>query len=1046
MSKTQSLRLTGSTEIVTVPVQKVEGQDLVCWETIEQAFPGVQYVKNDDVAIPRYIKHVPEKVLHVVLSNTTERVRADAAATSSMAPEAALDSVQTVGGAISHANGSRDSSVDDNLVEGLQVASASETTLVDNNGIHSSSSDSSILPPSSVEATSKTVLSFIDVLKRASKKTKEADVQAPQQESDTKMAYMIKLLEASDAKQEELRQLQKQALDQQEEMKQLQKAADARQERMNQLQQQTLEQQEEMKQLAQGHHEEIKQLQIQALGQLAVLQSRVQAVLTQTYELHEYPIPRLFIVLPQYPSGWDVLQPFTEKYRLYFLCECGEHTKNPDSNSNIPHTIHLAKHEGYEISRPNEFFEQYGPYILTILKMLKFGISVASVAVPAVAHLMNTDALDHAAKGLEQLKNCIEPGMNEVISKMEKDSTNEGEAIEDFASQMESKEALEGADLRKLETFLKDKDENKVLGNLYRTVTDEGHVKWVCIDHYRENYKQTAAEAFRRAVDSLEGTFDENNGLVRVKLRSRVLANQFYMALRNARSVHELDIVFDWACTGTDIQALEDALRRSVVAVLRVDLRQFRPSLTSKLTSIPVRYEALYRIMDPPNMKSIHIVLPEDLIEPSNFTPKRPPHLREISFAIPVGSWIYVQVEALEPGSTSTTWHLRDGSERSNKPLTLTEGLSTRTSLDFSGDSIGNKGAEALSEALKINSTVTALGLRCTSIGGKGAQALSEALKTNSTLTTLDLASNWIGANGAQALSEAFKINSTLTTLFLRHNSIGDKGAQALSEALKFNSTLIALQLYGNSIGANGAQALSEALKTNSTLTSLDLGDNSIGANGAQALSEALKTNSTLTTLNLRDNSIEANGAQALSEALKTNSTLTTLCLRKNSIEANGAQALSKALKINSTLTFLYLEENWIGKSGAQVLSEALKTNSTLTNLYLKDNSIGDNGAQALSKALKINSTLTTLDLEDNSIELEGAQALSEALKTNSTLTTLDLYNNSIGDKGAQALSEALKTNSTLTSLNLHANSMGNSGAKALREAGKANATVTVKF
>ena len=112
---------------------------------------------------------------------------------------------------------------------------------------------------------------------------------------------------------------------------------------------------------------------------MAVLQNRVQAVLTQTYELHEYAIPRLFIVLPQYPSGWDLLQLFTEKYRLYFLCECGEHTRAASSNSSIPHTIHLAKHEGYEINRPNEFFEQYSPYILTILKMLKFGLSVASV-------------------------------------------------------------------------------------------------------------------------------------------------------------------------------------------------------------------------------------------------------------------------------------------------------------------------------------------------------------------------------------------------------------------------------------------------------------------------------------------------------------------------------------------------------------------------------------------------------------------------------------------------------------------------------------------
>ncbi|CAO3563710.1 unnamed protein product [Mortierella alpina] len=937
MSKTQSLRLIGSAEVVTVPIQKVDGQNFVCWETIEQTFPGAQFVKKDDIALPRYIKHVPGLVLDVALSNAADRIRPDCSA-SSMVPNKTFNSVQTVSGAITRANDSSDPSSEDGLIRGLKVASASQATLFNNSGIHNSSFGPSILPLSSGEATSKTVLSFIDVVKRASKKTKEAAGQAPPQESDAKMAYMIKLLEVSDAKQEEMRQLQKQALDQQEEMRQLalkhhqevqqlQQASAARQEKMKQLQQQALDQQEEMKQLALGHHDEIMQLQIQALGQLAVLQSRVQAVLTQNYELHEYPIPRLFIVLPQYPSGWDILQPFTEKYRLYFLCECGEHTKAPDNNSNMPHTIHLAKHEGYEIARPNEFFKQYGPYILTILKMLKFGLSVASVAVPAVAHLMNTDALDHAAKGLEQLKNCIEPGMNEIISKIEKDSTNEGEAIEDFASQMESKEALEGADLRKLETFLKDKDENKVLGNLYRTVTDEGHVKWVCMDHYRENYKQMAVEAFQRTVDSQGGTFDENNGLVRVKLRSRVLANQFYMALRNARSVHELDIFFDWDCTGADILALEDALRSSAVAILHVDVQYIRPSLTRSIfPSIPARYEALYRIMDPPNMKSIHIVLPRDLIDISTFTPKRPSHLRKLTFALPVGPQMIVQAETLETGSTSTTWHLRDGLEGFKKPLALTEGLSRLTSLDLSGNSIGDKGAQALSEALKINSTVTTLNLGSNSIGANGAQALSEALKTNSTLTTLRLSFSTIGDKGAQALSEALKTNSTLTTLDLDRNSI-----RALSEALKINSTLTSLDLFNNSMREKAAQELSEAVKTNSALTSLILHSNPIGNSGAQALSDALKVNSTLITLNLYGNSIGDNGAQAISEALKTNSALTTLSLVRNSIGANGAQALSEALKTNSTLTFLYLEDNSIGKSGAKALREARKANATVT-------------------------------------------------------------------------------------------------------------------
>ena len=90
--------------------------------------------------------------------------------------------------------------------------------------------------------------------------------------------------------------------------------------------------------------DEMKQLQMKALDRLALIQNSVKALMTQTYELHEYPIPRLFIVLPKDSSSWDPLDLFANKFRLYFLCECGEHTKS--TNSKIPHYIHVAKHEG----------------------------------------------------------------------------------------------------------------------------------------------------------------------------------------------------------------------------------------------------------------------------------------------------------------------------------------------------------------------------------------------------------------------------------------------------------------------------------------------------------------------------------------------------------------------------------------------------------------------------------------------------------------------------------------------------------------------------
>ncbi|KAF9334605.1 hypothetical protein BG006_001841 [Podila minutissima] len=101
-------------------------------------------------------------------------------------------------------------------------------------------------------------------------------------------------------------------------------------------------------------------------------------------------------------------------------------------------------------------------------------------------------------------------------------------------------------------------------------------------------------------------------------------------------------------------------------------------------------------------------------------------------------------------------------------------------------------------------------------IGNRGAQALSEALKTNSTLTTLDFWGNSIGYEGA-VLAEALKTSSNLAALKLQGSEIKDTGAQALAEALKISSTLTCLYLQNNLIGDIGAKALAEALKTNLT-------------------------------------------------------------------------------------------------------------------------------------------------------------------------------------------------------------------------------------
>jgi len=377
---------------------------------------------------------------------------------------------------------------------------------------------------------------------------------------------------------------------------------------------------EQMQKVLDSKQDEIKELQIQALDRLALLQKSVQALLTQTYELHEYPIPRLFIVLPEDSSSWNPLDRLTHKFRLYFLCECGEHTKS--INTKFPHHIHLAKHEGYELARPTEFFQRYGPYVLTILQMLKYGLTVAGVAVPALTQLIRPEDVEKVKEGLKSLTNTLEPGVNQAIEHIEKVTADQGQAVVELSESMDSNEALEGADLRQLESFLKTKDEHRVLGNLYRTVTGEGHVKWVCIDHYRENYHEKAAQAFRNAVAALHGLFDENIGRVEVRLRSKLQADQFYQDLEKARSVYELKLELDWETTQGDFKRLRNALSKTSVGVLELHLTQ-HDVRTRDILNRNQWYDPVLDIIRLPSIQSFTIRGPCDLTKRSSLLSRK---------------------------------------------------------------------------------------------------------------------------------------------------------------------------------------------------------------------------------------------------------------------------------------------------------------------------------------------------------------------------------------------------------------------------------------
>ncbi|KAG0367825.1 hypothetical protein BC939DRAFT_481303 [Gamsiella multidivaricata] len=345
------------------------------------------------------------------------------------------------------------------------------------------------------------------------------------------------------------------------------------------------------------------------LNNVTYIKKRIEHVISQNYELHEYPIPRLFIVLPRDPRRRDwLLKPFKKQFRLYFLCECGEHTSSKESR--IFHKIHLAKHEGYDLDRPTEFFAKYGRYALTMLQMVQTGCKIAGMVVPALNLFSVEGVTDKVEKSLDAVRASFGSVVDEMITYIQGLPTDSSYDPERTDGQLElaQLEALAGADLRQLESFLEIKDEGRVLGNLYRIVTGEGHVKWVCIDHYRENYRDMAMVPLRKVVESNGGVLNEQYGRIKISVSSRDVAKKFYEAMVKARGIRELDMSLAWDVTTSDLRELKDAVSKAIITHLTLNGSSLQsPSKARGLISASRRFEPIIELMSNLTIQSLRL-------------------------------------------------------------------------------------------------------------------------------------------------------------------------------------------------------------------------------------------------------------------------------------------------------------------------------------------------------------------------------------------------------------------------------------------------------
>ncbi|KAF9352297.1 hypothetical protein BGX34_012221 [Mortierella sp. NVP85] len=296
----------------------------------------------------------------------------------------------------------------------------------------------------------------------------------------------------------------------------------------------------------------------------------------QTQELLEYSTPRLFVILPKPRRKRDaLLKPFREQFKLFFLCEYDHHM---DGGCHTPHRIHLAKHEGYDLVKVDEFFKKYGSHILTIMEILRVGITAAGAVVPGFSHLGIIQGIESVSKTFELASRNFRPLFDDAITSFKTRIKGDNEPLERMfvPGQMDFNylKALEGADLRQLGSFFRDHDPDHVLGNLNRMVTLDGGVRWVCNDHYHKDSSNAAVERLRAIVEVNGGKFLvlSSWNYVHVAIKGRLQAKELYEAMVKTPRIQHLAITLQWEVTQDDLEALETAVTKTGIPWLSIHI------------------------------------------------------------------------------------------------------------------------------------------------------------------------------------------------------------------------------------------------------------------------------------------------------------------------------------------------------------------------------------------------------------------------------------------------------------------------------------------
>lgn len=284
-------------------------------------------------------------------------------------------------------------------------------------------------------------------------------------------------------------------------------------------------------------------------------------LLNITGDVLQYPMPRLFLVLPDNLHSWNDSDPTSNKFRVHFLCDNHQYRQWDDEkgehSSEDMLYVHLSNHPGYNLKRPQEFFQSYGDYVLRVLQMVESGYRDRQYFVPP---LVTTDTIGSlVAKAIAYLqeeyppKSIIAPKLNRThlaALKMYLD-VQDGDNVE--------------SDLhRQIRLSFRPSD-------IINDVDDFPGMYWKCKRHAKQYLKKLSMVNLMDFVQSHGGQIDMQYAKLKVELSSEDDASQFFLLLNDTNYAFDLSIKLKWNATRSFMKQLCQVIAETRTTILELD-------------------------------------------------------------------------------------------------------------------------------------------------------------------------------------------------------------------------------------------------------------------------------------------------------------------------------------------------------------------------------------------------------------------------------------------------------------------------------------------